>query len=200
MDPLSIAASVGGLIALSTRLSSSLYALVDGSDSGSREFEVFSQEIGTFGLVWDLIRPRLEDPDIVLSQAALENLEMILATTERTLIDLERSLDTFAKGHATSEKVTTLGLFPCMVRSDNHRRGRLQKFMRQDRTKLYRSQIHYATSVLNILLAIIEYRRCFRALGTGELTLFQPKSVHCSSKRELLVSRSTSRQSAITVH
>ena len=144
ISPLAIASGIAGLLGVSTRLVQGLYELGGDTGSASREFDVFKQELRTFRLLWDFVRPKLEDPDLVLSHAGLETLEEILLDTQKTLTDLEDSLEEFAAKHKRK-------LFSCMGQHG------LQKFMRRDRTQLSRTQIHHATTKLDILVAVVKY-------------------------------------------
>ena len=174
MDPLSIAAGVGGFVGTAFSLSKALYEFCDGASAASREFEVFSQEVNTFASVWSIVQPRLENPTAVLTDVCLRNLDKILCDTGGAVKDLQLSAEKFKAEYEHTNKVTYHAFFKVTGNVAKSRRGdKLNKFFNRSTVTLQRSQLHYAVTILNIVLATIECVARY-LLTIPILTILQP--------------------------
>ena len=156
LSPLAIAAAIGGLVGTAYTVSQRLLDFCDGVDHASREFEVFSHEVNTFASVWMVVQPCLRNPNIGLSQHLLRTITRILADTSLILDDLSETIDRFRL--ETDRKIRQarhqwIRLNP-LKETVQHKR--LKKFTNRRKIKLQRSQIHFATTTLSVVLGVIE--------------------------------------------
>ena len=185
MDPVSVALGVGGLIGTSYSLSKALLEFGD----ASHEFEVFSQEVNTFASVWSVVQPRLENPTADLTDVCLTNLDKILRDTGTIVRDLQLSVERFKDEYEHTGKVSRHAFLKLSVRSTTKsvQQHKLKKFINRGRVALQRSQLHYATTILNIILATIEYAVQSSQSSRSDLALVMPTphphSNHQSSTR-----------------
>jgi hypothetical protein len=156
VDPVTLAAGIGGLVRLAASVGQSLFNLGDGISLATREFEVFSQEVNTFAAVWMVVQPCLTDPSVALSGPLLRTIARIVGDTGTILEDLRQTVDLFSNEEDRKYKVTRSKFLRITTTPENERKRRLQKFLRRSKITLQRSQISYATTNLNVMLAVIQ--------------------------------------------
>jgi hypothetical protein len=156
VDPVTLAAGIGGLVRLAASVGQSLFDLGDGISLATREFEVFSQEVNTFATVWMVVQPCLTDPSVALSGPLLRTIARIVGDTGTILEDLRQTVDLFSNEDDRKYKVTRSKFLRITTTPENERKRRLQKFLRRSKITLQRSQISYATTNLNVMLAVIQ--------------------------------------------
>ena len=155
-DPVTLAATIGGLVRLAASVGQSLFNLGDNIRHATREFEVFSQEVNTFASVWMVVQPCLTDPSVPLSDPALRTIDRIIRDTGIILEDLRQTLDLFSNEDDRKYNVTRSRYLRIITTPENERKKRLQKFLRRSKITLQRSQISFATTNLNVMLAVIQ--------------------------------------------
>ncbi|KAJ9500601.1 hypothetical protein H2202_003817 [Exophiala xenobiotica] len=159
VDPVTLAAGIGGLVRLAASVGQSLFNLGDGISLATREFEVFSQEVNTFATVWMVVQPCLTDPSVALSGPLLRTIARIVGDTGTILEDLRQTVDLFSNEDDRKYKVTRNKFLRITTTPENERKRRLQKFLRRSKITLQRSQISYATTNLNVMLAVIQHSK-----------------------------------------
>ena len=156
MDPVTLAAGIGGLVRLAASVGQSLFNLCDGISLATREFEVFSQEVNTFATVWMVVQPCLTDPSVALSGPLIRTIARIVNDTRTILVDLRETVDLFSDENDRKYKVTQSKFLRITTSPEEQRQRRLKKFLKRSKITLQRSQISYATANLNVMLAVIQ--------------------------------------------
>lgn len=157
VSPLAIAAAIGGLVGTAVAVGKGLFDFCDGVGLASREYEVFSQEVNTFASVWMVIQPCLRSPNVALSEPLLRTLNRIVHDMRVILDDLQDTVDDFKIENNRKDRVTRHAFLRIAISPEAQRRSRLKKFVNRGKIVLQRSQIFYATTTLNVVLAVIEY-------------------------------------------
>lgn len=166
MDPSPIIArirglvdAIGGLVGTCENLSGALTAFCDGQRVANREFKEFGQGVENLARAWSIVQPRLQNPTAILTPACVGKLDTILRDTSSIVQEFQRSLDEFREKYERYKKVSSHPWIKVTAQSSvkGKEHGKLIKFLNRRQVKLQRSQLDYATAVLPIVLAAIEY-------------------------------------------
>lgn len=163
MDPLSIVASVITLISAASAIGSKLHKLYDRSCAATSEFEIFSNEVRTFGMLWQAVLPCLEDPQGVFSDELLRTLKRVRKDTSGCLRDIEASLQEFARQERAADRSDERRLFCTLfIFIDNQEQKenrRVERFLIRNNFTLLRSRLNYATKLLNVVLVVTKWAK-----------------------------------------
>jgi hypothetical protein len=151
MDPLTLAAAVAGLIGTSFTLGIRLYSLYDQYCAASEKFEAFGWKVKAFGGTWQMVQPRLEDAQPLLSLDCLQTLTNICNSTNDILKDVAETVEIFAiedKKDTRKAKQGTAPGFLCFGNkpATDDRVHRIRKFFEHNNFTLQRSQLLYANT------------------------------------------------------
>lgn len=160
MDPLSIVTSVITLISAASSLGSKLHKLYDPTCAATHQFETFSNEVRTFGMLWQAVLPCLEDRQGVFSDELLRTLRRIRRDTSDYLQDAEASIDRFARRERherNAERSNALFLACFSFDTPSQRKNRrVKRYLSRNNFALLRSRLDFATKFLSVVLAVIK--------------------------------------------
>lgn len=141
MDPVTLAAGIGGVARLAASIGQALFNLCDSVSLATREFEVFSQEVNTFATVWIVVQPCLTDPSVTLSGPLIRAIARIVNDTRTILVDLRATVALFSDENDRECKVMQRKFLRITTSPEEQRQRRLEKFLKRSKTALQRSQI-----------------------------------------------------------
>lgn len=156
MDPLTIATAVGGVTTTAYSVGSRIYGLWEDVREASDEYKVFSKEVNQLGTLWSMVKPLLEEPDCALSEEILTPLSRIIRDTKTILFDLQDTVDIFEDESHKKDRIVRHRIFKITTSEEGERRKRFKKFIHRRKIVLQRSQIHYATTIITVVISVVQ--------------------------------------------
>ncbi|KIW69213.1 hypothetical protein PV04_05103 [Phialophora macrospora] len=157
MDPVSIARRAREAAEDAYTVGQVMFDLWQGYNEAGRDYETFSRDLNQLGHCCMLVCPFLLNPSCAFSGHILRPLHRIIHDIIAIVTDLRHGLDQFRDEIGRHERVIGIRLFRLITTPEHERRRRLQRFPQRQRIVLQRSQLRYATSILNLVVAVVQH-------------------------------------------
>ena len=179
MDPSIIATAVAHTTTRAYTLGQVIFDdLWQGFDEAGKEYDTFSVQLKQLGACLMIVRPFLLNPNCPFSEFILRHLHRVVQDTHAILADLQQAVDRLRNGTERHERIIGIGFLRFSSSRENERRKRLQKFIKRRRIDLQRSQIVYAKSVLETIVAVVQCVESFQGRIHADVILQT-----CASRR-----------------
>lgn len=164
MDPLSIAASITGVLTFGYTIGSVVFSLRSALSLAAIEFELFVQETDQFILLWKLVEPYTAGPQPYVSEESVEELGRVHRGAVKILNEFHQTIQTLQQEDRKFifHRLQTAGQSGRLAISQSNwvpspeiRVNRLRAYFNKDHIRLQRDQLQYAKGHLNTILTFI---------------------------------------------
>jgi len=162
MEPLSIAASITGIVSAGYTIGNAVFSLRSALGLAAIEFELFVQETDQFVLLWRLVEPYIEGPQPYVSEEAVEELRRLHRDAAKILNEFYQTIQTlrqqdraFIQQQLSRAARSNRILFSDWAPSTEARVNRLRAYFNRDQIRLQRDQLQFAKGHLNTVLTVI---------------------------------------------